>query len=93
MLQTFGDGKESDRYHAVAMRTTEIIVDVADGHVHRMILLISCTHGDGSLVGTENDRQQHRSVRGRVFGYEGLQKMLGERQVGGIVSRLHIPPA
>ena len=65
-LLTFRDRKESNRHDTVTVRPTDIIVDVADRHVHRMVLLIPCTNGDGRLVCTEDDGGEHGAMVERI---------------------------
>lgn len=58
------------------MRTTDIVMNIAGGHIDRMEFLVTGGDGDRGLVRAEDNRYEHGAVGGRVLRDSGLHTLL-----------------
>lgn len=66
---TLGYCKESKEFNSTAMGTPNIIVNVADGYVHRPVVILACGYWHCCLVTPKNDRYKSWAMGGWVLCY------------------------
>lgn len=50
------------------MGSTDFVMDIANGQVHRPVLVVACTNRDRGLIATQNDGDDHSAMCVWVFG-------------------------
>lgn len=67
-MPTFWYRKKPEQHDAVTMCAADIVVDVTDRHIDGPIFILTGSDRHGSFITTQNNWDEHSTMRLRIFG-------------------------
>ena len=66
-MLTFRDCQKGSKRYRITMRTSHIVMNIADRHVQGIILVLAGSNGYGGLVAAQDDGDESGTMCGLIF--------------------------